>query len=131
MDHCQWYENMRIGELARRAAVSRDTIRFYERNGLLRSDVSVDPGNNYRDYPDEAVPTLELIREAQDAGFTIAELKTFLHELVDSPDPDFDGEGFLLSKIADVEATIRKSEKFLRTLRDTLEGLRAAAYKDQ
>jgi len=44
---------MRIGELAKRSEVSRDTIRFYERNGLIFSMPSDSGTNSYREYFEE------------------------------------------------------------------------------
>ena len=69
---------MRIGELAKRAEVSRDTIRFYERHGLIRSRQDPEADNNYRIYPEDALITLEVIRDAQAAGLSIADITIFL-----------------------------------------------------
>ncbi len=108
---------MRIGELAQRSGLSRDAIRFYERNGLIRSGPGPDPSNNYRDYPEDCVPTLDMIREAQAAGFTISELKSFMRQLDKASTTDFDGEAFLQQKIEEVEENIRRSKRFLKTLK--------------
>lgn len=124
MDHSQWFDqNMRIGELAKQTSVSRDTIRFYERHGLITSRPSASLSNNYRIYSEDAVPTLDLIREAQAAGFTLAELRQFITTLQNSSDPDFDSDAFLDRKIAEVERTIAQSRRFLRTLRQTKDAL--------
>jgi DNA-binding transcriptional MerR regulator len=108
---------MRIGELAKRSNLSRDAIRFYERNGLIRSDPGRDASNNYRDYPEDCVPTLDMISEAQAAGFTIAELRRFMQQLDAASTTDFDGEAFLQQKIEEVEENIRRSHRFLETLK--------------
>ena len=63
---------MRIGELARRAGLSRDTIRFYEKAGLLSPRVSP---NGYRLFDASHVDLLRSIRIAQVLGFTLAEIK--------------------------------------------------------
>ena len=81
---------MRIGELSKRTSVSRDAIRFYERNGLITSQPSASASNNYRVYPEDTALTLELIREAQAAGFSLSELRLFIDTLRNSSDPDFD-----------------------------------------
>ncbi len=63
---------MRIGELAGIAGTATKTIRFYEQTGLLP-----DPGrtqSGYRDYPPETADRLAFIRDAQAAGFTLAEI---------------------------------------------------------
>ncbi len=94
---------MRIGQLAKQTNLSRDTIRFYERNGLIHSNPSDNPANTYRNYDSETVFTLEMVREAQAAGFTIAELKKFMQQLQSAPPDDFDGEDFLQNKISDAQ----------------------------
>lgn len=110
---------MRIGELSKRTSLSRDTIRLYERSGLISSVPSKSSSNNYRDYPDETALTLELIGEAQAAGFTLAELRLFIATLQNSSDPGFNSDRFLADKIHEVEATIEKSKRFLKTLHKT------------
>ena len=117
---------MRIGELARRADVSRDTIRFYERHGLIRS--SVDPGadNNYRIYPEDAVLTLEVIRDAQAAGLSIADITLFMGQFM-AQDGTADGiEAFLDAKIGEVAARLEASKRFLAMLRQTRSALARA-----
>ncbi|MFF3934789.1 MerR family transcriptional regulator [Streptomyces phaeofaciens] len=74
---------MRIGELATQAGLTRDTIRFYEKIGLVtgrRLD------NGYRDFPPEAVPWLQYVRTAQTLGFSLAEIARTGEELRDAPD---------------------------------------------
>jgi MerR family transcriptional regulator, copper efflux regulator len=66
---------MRIGEIATATGISRDTLRFYEKRGLLRARRG---GNGYRDYPPEAVEWLRYIRTAQSLGFTLAEIEAEL-----------------------------------------------------
>ena len=121
---------MRIGELSQRAAMSRDTIRFYEKNGLIASQPGMDETNNYRDYPDGTLPTLELIQEAQAAGFTIAELKKFIIQIETVGKNNFDGESFLDRKIKEVKTNIERSKRFLRTLEETKRTLDHASQPD-
>jgi len=66
---------MQIGEIAEATGLSRDTLRFYEKRGLLRARRSA---NGYRDYPTEAVDLLRYIRLAQTLGFTLAEIEADL-----------------------------------------------------
>lgn len=67
---------MKIGELAERTGLASSRIRFYERIGLLQL-VEREP-NGYRSYPPEAVLVLHLIAAAQQAGFSLDELRTLL-----------------------------------------------------
>lgn len=71
---------MRIGDIAQATGISRDTLRFYEKRGLLHARRS---GNGYRDYPPEAVQWLTYIRTAQALGFTLAEIEADLPLLAD------------------------------------------------
>lgn len=66
---------MRISELSKRTNLKSHTIRFYEKEGLLPARYVQRKKNNYRDYAEEAVNRLLLIKEGQLAGFTIAELR--------------------------------------------------------
>lgn len=110
---------MRIGELAKRAKVSRDTIRFYERHGLIRSDVDPEAGNSYRIYPEDAVLTLDVIRDAQAAGLSIADISMFLAQfLAQAPETEA-GQGFLEAKIAEVRSRQEAGARFLQMLEQT------------
>src|SRR6266699_1826733 len=67
---------MRSGELARQSGVSTDTLRHYERLGLL--SLPQRTGGNYREYPPASQQRVELIRRALAIGFSLSELKTIL-----------------------------------------------------
>jgi len=114
---------MRIGELAKRSAMSRDTIRFYERNGLIFSIASDGGTNSYREYFEETVEILDMIKEAQDAGLSIADLVLFIKQLSEASAENFNAEDFLQTKIDEVEERIRRSRSFLKTLRATKDAL--------
>ena len=63
---------MRIGEVARRAGVNIETLRYYERRGLL-----AEPArgiNGHRDYDEETVRFVKAVKEAQRLGFTLEEI---------------------------------------------------------
>lgn len=63
---------MRIGELAQRAGVSIDTVRFYERRGVLPRPERLPSG--YRVYDEAIVARLQLARRLQQLGFTLDEV---------------------------------------------------------
>ncbi|MEK9159276.1 MAG: MerR family transcriptional regulator [Patescibacteria group bacterium] len=67
---------MLIGELASRSQMSKDTIRFYEKCGLLVGAQKRE--NNYKDYSPEAVERLSLIQSLKLLGFTLHEIKDFV-----------------------------------------------------
>jgi MerR family copper efflux transcriptional regulator len=72
---------MLIGELAKRSGLTRDTIRFYEKEGLIGA---LNPGkkilrsNTYKDYPESAVSALLFIQRTKALGFTLAEIRKML-----------------------------------------------------
>ncbi len=68
-------KSMRSGELARLAGVSTDTLRHYERKGLLTARRAA---NGYREYPREALARVRLVRHALSVGFSLDELASFL-----------------------------------------------------
>lgn len=117
---------MRIGELSRRVGVSRDAIRLYERRGLITSRADESGANNYRIYSEDAVLTVELIRDAQAAGVTLADLSILMGQLAAADSDDFDGDAFLAAKIAEIEARIEQSQRFLEILRTTRQALEDA-----
>ena len=64
-------EGWRIGSLAEACGVSRDTLRHYERKGVLKAERSA---NGYRRYPDKVLARVQLVRRALTVGFTLDEL---------------------------------------------------------
>ena len=114
---------MRIGEVARRSGLSRDTIRFYERNGLIGSSPGPGTTNSYRAYDDDVVERLQMIREAQAAGFTIADLSLFVRQLESASEAEFDAGAFLELKILEIENRIARSLRFVETLKATRDAL--------
>lgn len=64
-----------IGELAKASGFSKDTIRFYEKIGLIELPKYARRDNNYKDYPDEVLQTLMSIRNLKGLGFTLEEIR--------------------------------------------------------
>ena len=69
-------DSLGIGELAKRGGVGIDTVRYYERNGLLEPRGRLASG--YRRYGELEVARLRFIRRAQALGFTLKEVKELL-----------------------------------------------------
>jgi len=69
-------EGITIGTVARRAAVNLETLRYYERQGLLQKPPRT--RSNYRLYPEEAVRRIRFIKRAQELGFSLKEIKELL-----------------------------------------------------
>ena len=71
---------MLIGELSTKTGVSRDTIRFYEKKGLIKLKKQHQLSNNYKNYPEEVVEVLIFIKRAKSFGFTLDEIKLWLED---------------------------------------------------
>ena len=106
---------MKIGELAKQSGLAASTIRYYESIGLIKQ-VDRRP-NGYRTYPAATVTTLGLITAAQQAGFSLDEIRSLLptdlkhwqHETLVKA---------LSSKIADIDTLlIRLTQSKARLLR--------------
>src|SRR5262245_59371689 len=111
---------MTIGQLGRQAGVGVETVRFYEREGLLQEPAR--RGSGYRQYGEEDVARLRFIRRAKQLGFTLKEVGELL-ALRDDPDATrADVRQRAEAKLADVEARIRD----LAAMREALLRLTAA-----
>lgn len=69
-------KTLSIGTVARRAGVRVDTVRFYERTGLLPKPERTDSG--YRKYDEDTIRVLRFVRRAQELGFTLREVQSLL-----------------------------------------------------
>lgn len=74
---------MRIGELASRTGVNIETIRYYEREGILPAPART--ANNYRMYSDRHLRRLHFVRRARGLGFTLEEVRALL-SMIDGGD---------------------------------------------
>ena len=109
---------MRSGELARAAGVSADTLRHYERLGLLAEPARRD--NGYRVYPPAALARVRLIQGGLAIGFTLAELATFLGLRDSGGAPCRRVRAAAGERLAEVESRIDELCRFRDDLRRTL-----------
>lgn len=68
---------MLIGQLAEITGFTKDTIRYYEKFGLLKKQIKRNP-NNYKDYTEEAVTILNYVKLGKKYGFTLNEIKELI-----------------------------------------------------
>jgi DNA-binding transcriptional MerR regulator len=113
---------MRIGELATRTGLSRDTIRFYERNGLLTSAPGEDQTNNYRDYAEDTVAWLVFLSGAREAGLSIADLRDIVAATNGSCDRAV-GRSVLNGKLDELASRAAQIDRAAEFLRQTLKQL--------
>jgi DNA-binding transcriptional MerR regulator len=105
---------VRTSELAARAAVSPQTLRYYERRGLLSEPVR-SPGR-YRVYPAEAVQRVRFIRRAQELGFALAEVEVLLHLAEGGPGSCETARALATDKITDLRRRIADLQSLLSGL---------------
>ena len=117
---------MRTGELARTAGVNLQTIRFYERRGLLRQPLRTASG--YRSYEQSDVERVLFIKRNQEIGFTLAEIKQLidLHSVLAAMGPrQFRKRPGELQGIIEIGrerlAAIKQKSQMLSTMRRQLE----------
>ena len=111
-------ENLTIGKLARQANVGVETLRYYERRGLIEPQRRTDAG--YRLYDDDARRRLQFIRRAQTLGFSLDEIAELL-SLSNQPTASAaDVKRLAQAKIDDIEARIRDLER-MKTALSSLE----------
>ena len=96
---------MRSGQLAHLTGVSTDTLRHYERLGLL--PLPERTGGNYRQYPPASQQRVELIQRALTVGFSLTELKTVLAVRDSGGAPCRHVRALMHSKIRDIDDQIR------------------------
>ena len=106
------------GELARLSGVSSDTIRFYERRGLLQKPER--SANGYRKFPVESVSRVKLIRSALAVGFTIAELSPILRIRNAGGRPCEEVRRIALQKLQEIESTLQNLKRLKRDLESYL-----------
>jgi Hg(II)-responsive transcriptional regulator len=110
---------MRTSELAGRAGVNSETLRYYERRGLLDTPPRTTGG--YRDYPEAAVDLLRFVKRAQELGFTLDEIVELLHLDAGGPDSCEAVRALAEARKADLETRIAD----LQRMRDSLAELLA------
>ncbi|MBA4066946.1 MAG: heavy metal-responsive transcriptional regulator [Isosphaera sp.] len=113
-----------VGQVARRAGVGVETVRFYERQGLL--DEPERKASGYRQYGGGDVAVLRFIRRAKQLGFTLREIKALLALRLDGSATRSDVRAQAAAKLADIGAKIRD----LQRMRDALSVLTAACHGD-
>lgn len=106
-----------IGQVAKQGGVNLQTVRYYERRGLISPKGRRDSG--YRFYTEEAIKKIQFIKNAQALGFTLREIMQLLRLQVS----DTARCGYIKRKAASKLEDIRTKMKGLKTLEKVLEDL--------
>lgn len=105
---------MTIGQVARHAGVGIETVRFYERQGLL--DAPPRRASGYRQYSPDAIRRLQFIRRAKDLGFSLQEIGELLSLRVNPTTTCSEVKARAEAKIADIDAKLRDLQRMKAAL---------------
>ena len=110
---------LKIGEVSKRSGVAIDTIRFYERQGLLGRPART--ASNYRVYGAEVVERLEFIRRAQVLGLTLSEISEVIHEKDTGHSPCAHVREIVRRRLDDLDQRLKEMKRYRNELASTLE----------
>lgn len=107
---------MLIGELSQKTKLSRHTIRFYEKLGLIEVPEASRRDNNYKEYPDDVLRKIAAIQEIKSRGFTLKEAKSILHLITSGTLDVARSRKYILNKVALVDKQIGQLEQMKANL---------------
>ncbi|SRR5581483_7076532 len=107
-------KTLTIGQVARRAGVGVETVRFYERQGLLDEPDRRESG--YRQYTEAVILRLRFIRRAKELGFTLKEIRELIALRRDPSATRAEVRQQATAKITDIEAKIRDLQRMKEAL---------------
>lgn len=108
-------EKLKIGEVAKMSNVGIETIRFYEREGLIPCPVRLQSG--YRQYSKDAVRRIQFIKNAKELGFSLKEISELFSLRVKPKTKCGDIKKRAETKIADIEERIKILQKMKSALK--------------
>ena len=115
---------MNISQLAKAANVSTDTVRYYEKQGLISTPERQD--NGYRLYTEAHAGAVRFVRGAQALGFSLTEIRAILPQLAQGTFGRADIEQHLQTKMAQIDAHIQQLKTLKKELASTFAALRCA-----
>lgn len=104
-----------IGKVAKAAGIGTETVRFYERQGLIAAPPRTAAG--YRQYPAETVARLRFIRRAKVLGFTLDEIGELLGLRIEGGQSCDAVRSLASEKLADIQRRLTELERMARVLR--------------
>lgn len=120
---------MTIGKLAQQAGVNVETVRYYQRRGLIPLPPRRDRG--FRSYDDDTLHTLRFVRRLKGLGFTLTEIARVLRLRRQGGDPGPVLEEILTAKQAELERKLRELEATLRGVMAVRAAIRLARGPDR
>lgn len=115
---------MRIGEVAQRAGVNIQTLRYYERRGLLPT--AERRASGYREYGPDTVSLVRFIKGAQELGFALREVGELIELRENRARSHAEARALATAKIADIRRRMRRLAAMKRVLEELVEVCRTA-----
>lgn len=106
---------MRSGQVARDAGVNVETLRYYERRGILQTPQR--RGSGYREYTHEAVEIIRFVKRAQELGFSLDEVETLLTLAAGGPESCDSARTLATQKLEELDAKLRSISAMQESLR--------------
>jgi MerR family transcriptional regulator, redox-sensitive transcriptional activator SoxR len=119
--------NMSIGQVAKRCGLAPSAIRYYEKAGLLPKPIRV---SRQRRYGTETIGRLRLLQAARDAGFTIAETRTFVAGFSPTTPPATRWRTLAQRKLEEIDARMRQLQRMKALLESSFDGCRCLSIDD-
>lgn len=114
---------MLVGEISKKTGLSRDTIRFYEKKGLITVDRTDSDWNNYKNYNEKTLNQLLLIKRAKNFGFTLNEIAEIL-KLLELDSASCSVLSIKVNeKLAEIDKKIRELKAMKKTILNNVNGM--------
>lgn len=107
--------SLTIGQVAKKAQVNVETVRYYERRGLIPKPPRRASG--YRQYSEETIKRIRFIKHAKDLGFSLREILELLSLRVDAKTTCADIKNKTEAKILDIDAKISNLQRMRKALK--------------
>lgn len=111
-----WYISMKIGQIAKASGVRIDTLRYYEKEGLIKPASRTEAG--YREYDNNAVQQMRFILKAKALGFSLQEIRELLSLRIDREHhPCSEVKDMAETKLTSIEEKIAELQRMHQALK--------------
>ena len=100
-----------MGELARKTGLSKDTIRFYEKIGLITAKERQAGTRLYKEFSEETIERLLMINQGKGLGFTLSEIKQLIDEWGDGTMPQHEQIGVIERKLEEIAQKMQRLDE--------------------
>lgn len=108
-----------IGQIAKQSGVSVETIRYYEKEGLIEEPERKESG--YRQYNGDAIARLSFIQQAKELGFSLKEIGELLSIKSDANTVCSDVKQLAQEKLGDIECKIKMLQRMRKSLKKLID----------